>query len=127
MATLVVADGPASGQQFALGSHPLVLLGRDDQCTFQIVDKHVSRRHCQIRFDPNENRHYAIDYRSSKGVVVNGNKITGEHPLADGDVIQIGGTTIVYSAEDSPDAQRVMDQLRKLGEGGEPTIIPDPR
>ena len=73
------------------------------------------------------NRHYAIDYRSSKGVVVNGNKITGEQPLADGDVIQIGGTTIVYSVEDSPDAQRVMDQLRKLGEGGEPTIIPDPR
>ena len=126
MATLVVTEGPASGQQFALESHLLVLIGRDDQCTFQIVDKQVSRRHLQIRFDPNENRHYAIDFASSKGVVVNSNKITGDQPLADGDVIQIGGTTIVYSAKDSPDAQLVMDQLRKHGEGGKPTSIPDP-
>ncbi len=34
MATLVVTEGPASGQQFALEKHRLVLIGRDHQCTF---------------------------------------------------------------------------------------------
>ena len=38
MATWVVTEGPASGQQFALEKHLLVLVERDHQCTFQIVD-----------------------------------------------------------------------------------------
>ena len=123
MATLVVTEAPAIGQQFALEKHLLVLVGRDHQCTFQIVDGQISRRHCQLRYDEGENRHYAIDFESSNGVRVNGNKITAPQPLEDGDVIHIGGTLIVYSVQDSPDAQRVTEILRKHGEGRHTTQL----
>lgn len=123
MATLAVTEGPASGQQFALEKHLLVLVGRDHQCTFQIVDTQISRRHFQLRYDEGEGRHYAIDFESSNGVSVNGNKIAPPQPLEDGDVIRISGTLIVYSVEDSPDAQRVTEILRKHGEGRHETQL----
>lgn len=113
MATLVVTEGPASGQQFALEKHLLVLIGRDNQCTFQIFDTKISRRHCQLRYDKGEDRHYAIDFESSNGVSVNGKKIAAPQPLEDGDVIRIGGTLMVYSVQDSPDAQRITEVLRR--------------
>ena len=123
MATLVVTEGPASGQQFALENHLLVLVGRDHTCTFQILDTQMSRRHFQLRYDENEDRHYAIDFESSNGVSVNGAKIAAPQPLEDGDVIRIGGTMMVYSVQDSPDAQRVTEILRKHGEGRHETQL----
>ena len=125
MATLVIVEGPANGQQFALEEHRLVLLGRDAECTFQILDTQISRRHLQIRHDPGENRHYAIDFESSNGVFVNREKIAADKLLDDGDAIQIGETVLVYSVKDSPDAKRVMDILRKHGESPITTQLPD--
>ncbi len=126
MACLVVTEGPAAGQYLALERHPLILVGRDDQCTFQLLDEQVSRRHLQVKLDEERNRHCAIDFDSANGVVVNGQRISGEEPLRDGDAIQIGGTTIVYSAEDFADAQKAMDAWHRKGEWRNKTIVPDP-
>ena len=125
MATLVIVEGPASGQQFALEQHLLVLIGRDAECTFQILDTQISRRHLQIRHEPGENRHYAVDFESSNGVCVNREKITGEKLLDDGDAIEIGETVLIYSVKDSPDAKRVMEVLRKHGESPISTQLHD--
>lgn len=125
MATLVIIGGPAEGGRFALEQHRLVMVGRDEQCSFQIVDSQISRRHLQIRFDEGEKRHYAIDFESHNGVLVGGKKIETDTLLEDGDVIEIGASKIVYSLEDAPDAQRVRDLLRKRGEGRQTTVLPD--
>ncbi len=123
MATLLILEGPAKRQQFALEQHRLVLIGRDHDCTFQILDPQVSRRHFQLRCDADENRHVAIDFESSTGVSINGEKISDPQPLKDGDTIRLGGTIVVYSTQDSPDAQRVTDILRKHGEGRRETQL----
>ena len=52
----------------------------------------------------------------ANGVLVNGNRISGDTPLADGDLIRIGNTAIVYSVTDDPDAQTLTQLLRRHGE-----------
>lgn len=126
MACLVVTQGPVAGKFLALERHPLVLVGRDDQCTFQLLDEQVSRRHLQVKLDEERDRHFAIDFGSANGVKVNGKRISGETILCDGDAIVIGGTTIVYSAEDYADAQKAMDAWHRKGEWRNKTIVPDP-
>ncbi|MHC4990564.1 MAG: FHA domain-containing protein [Planctomycetota bacterium] len=123
MACLVVTEGPASGQRFALQDHRLIMIGREDQCTFQILDQHMSRRHLQIRWDSVDDRHIAIDFESANGVFVNGHRIKGETGLYDGDAIKLGSTTIIYSLQDDPDAQTMSQLLRRKGEWRRGTAV----
>jgi pSer/pThr/pTyr-binding forkhead associated (FHA) protein len=71
----------------------------------------------QIKFDRAENRHLAIDFNSKNGVFVNEKKIVGETPLNDRDVITIGDTAMVYSTDNSPLAQHVLDTFKRYGQG----------
>jgi len=113
MAMLVVVDGPAEGQKFALESHRLVMVGRDHGCTFQVLDPKISRYHLQVKLNVETDNHSAIDFESANGVQVNGKRIESETPLDDGDVIRLGKTSIVYSLQDDPDAQTISQLLRK--------------
>ncbi len=107
MPCLVVIDGPAAGAHFAMADHNVVTLGRDEDCTFQIVDAQVSRHHLQIRRE-NNGQHVAADYRSANGVMINGVKIVVDTPLKDGDELRLGRSRVVYSTIDYPDAQTAM-------------------
>lgn len=117
MAFLYFTQGPATGQQFSLEGHRLVMIGRDASCTIQVVDPQLSRNHLQIEHVIDEGCHYAIDYQSKNGVYVNGQKIDRRAPLGDRDIITIGDTTIVYSKGDSTYAQHVLDAAKKFGQG----------
>src|SRR3972149_10137097 len=117
MATLFVVKGPATGERFSLEGHQLVMIGRDAGCTIQIVDPQLSRCHLQIKYAKEENRHDAIDFQSKNGVFVNDKKIENPTPLRDHDVITIGDTTLVYSMDDAPLAQHVLDSLKRYGQG----------
>ena len=113
MAILIIVEGPAKGQKFALEQHELVMIGRDDKCTFQIIDSQISRQHFQVKRNSEANGHLAIDFTSANGVYVNGKRIDAETSLANGDLIQLGNTSIVYSVDDDPDAQTYTQLLRK--------------
>ncbi len=115
MATLVVISGPGEGQKFALEDHRLAMVGRDHSCTFQILDRRISRYHLQIK--SSDTGHAAIDFESSNGVFVNGKKIDGEQGLGNGDIVTIGDTAIMYTETDEPDAQTISQLMRKHGEG----------
>ncbi len=117
MAALIIIDGPAEGQKFALEEHGLVMVGRDHNCTFQILDPQISRLHLQIKRNTKADGHLAIDFKSANGVQVNGKSITEATPLDDGDVMRIGNTSIVYSVEDAPDAQTITQLLRRHYQG----------
>ena len=117
MATITIVEGPGAGQKFLLEQHRLVMLGRDASCTIQIVDPQLSRHHLQIKFDEKAGCHQAIDFNSKNGVFINQKKIAADTPLADRDVIGIGDTVLVYHLDDSYDAKRVHDSLKRFGEG----------
>lgn len=80
--TLVLPDG----HRLPLGDEP-ILIGRLPTCDVPVEDPRVSRRHAEIRPEPEG---YAIvDLGSLNGTTVNGVPVK-EHLLADGDVIGIG-------------------------------------
>lgn len=125
MATMHVTSGPAQGQNFALEQHNLVMIGRDAVCSFQIVDPQLSRCHLKVKFVATEDKHYAMDNDSKNGVWIKGIKIDCETPLNDGDIIEIGDTTIFYSTDDTLDAQRVREGIKRFGAGRDQTITMD--
>jgi len=116
MATIVVTAGPSEGRSFPLDASRLVSVGRDDQCRIQLLDEQVSRRHLQIRFEPDEDRHYAVDMRSANGVFVNGARVTEEMPLDEGDVILVGQSELRYTRDDVTDSDLAIEQYRKRDE-----------
>ena len=67
MATLMVVTGPSAGRSFALAYHTLVMVGRDEACTFQLADDYVSRHYLFVlSLFLDMNRSYqaiACDYR----------------------------------------------------------------
>ena len=117
MAALFVTKGPATGEKFSLEGHQVVMIGRDAASTIQIVDPQLSRCHLQIKYAPAEKRHYAIDFESKNGVFVNGAKLAGPTALNDRDAIAIGDTVLVYSTDNSPTAQHVLDAMKRVGQG----------
>ena len=122
MASLVVIDGPGQGAHFPL-TEPLVSVGRDDTCTFQVLDPLVSRKHLQIRLDAALAKHVAGDYRSAHGVSVNGKKIVLDTRLNDGDRIKIGNTTLVYLEADHADAPGAFAAAKKKDEWKRTTLL----
>ena len=116
MATLIVMTGPCEGKTFPLQSSSLVSVGRDDQCSFQLVDNEVSRRHLQIRFEPDKGIHMAVDMRSANGVFINGARITGDRQLDEGDVIRIGQSEIRYTEDDVTDIDLALEHFKKTDE-----------
>jgi hypothetical protein len=71
-----------------------VVLGRSRESDVQIEDGNASRRHCEIAQE-GATSWSVTDLRSTNGTELNGKRIE-RAPLADGDRITIGGTTIVF-------------------------------
>lgn len=122
MASLVVIDGQGQGARFVL-TEALVSVGRDDACTFQVLDALVSRNHLQIRLDAALGKHVAGDYRSAHGVFVNDKAIVQDTPLNDGDRIRIGHTTLMYLSADHADAPSALAAAKKKGEWKRTTLM----
>ena len=125
MASLLITREGEPAQRFLLSEHKLVSVGRDDQCTLQVLDEEVSRRHLQVRHDLEADRHVAVDARSANGVFINGHRIIKDVPLRDGDCIRIGHTTLVYLTQDDVDAETALAALRKKDEWKRSTRLPE--
>jgi pSer/pThr/pTyr-binding forkhead associated (FHA) protein len=88
----------------------------------QVLDKYVSRKHLQIRFDKEEEQYYALDMNSKNGVFINGRKIDFEVILNDGDIISIGTTNIMFLQQDFPDKESALAHYKKVGERRRSTL-----
>lgn len=97
MACLVILGGVACGRRFDLAERP-VMIGRDQVCAITLADAHVSRRHVQIGYDGQTDRHFALDVGSTNGVAVNGVRLErGALRLLDhGDLINLGPAQLRY-------------------------------
>jgi hypothetical protein len=72
-----------------------VVIGRSREADVQVEDSNVSRRHCEL-VQENAASWSVTDLGSTNGTEVNGNRIERAMPLAHGDRITVGGTTLVF-------------------------------
>ena len=121
MASLLVISGSTAGDYYLLGQNPVVI-GRDEDSPIQIVDEAVSRKHLQISPD-GEQSYLAKDLSSANGTFVNDVPIGKTHPLADGDVLRLGTTELMFSAIDFADGETAFQHYRQHGERDKSTII----
>lgn len=90
--TLIVEDGTGRSYPLHRGSN---VVGRGQTAALRLADTAVSREHLDVYFDG----HSAIvhDLGSTNGTTVNGSPIQ-TWQLADGDVIRLGTSAVVFSA-----------------------------
>lgn len=80
-----------------------VVLGRSHNAGIRIDDPSVSRSHALLSL--REGRAIIRDLGSSNGLFVNGRKVAGQVPVADGDTIGLGSATAVLSIVAPPDLE----------------------
>ena len=122
MASVLIVSGSSEGDFYLLGREP-VSVGRGEGCHIQIVDDSVSRQHLLIHPGSPAGAYIVQDLESANGTLVNERPITEETPLADGDVIGIGQTELMFSSVDFADRETAFQHYRRRGEGAKSTII----
>lgn len=121
MASITIVAGPNEGDYYPVGKRTIVV-GRDEACPIQILDGRASRKHVQIRFDDKAAQHVVIDMKSANGTFINGRSLLTETPLVDGDIITIGESRLVYSAQEYPDKQSALNAWKERGQRAKSTI-----
>lgn len=91
-----------------------LLIGRGDDCSLRIPASEVSRHHCEVVFDEDEDAVTVKDLGSSNGTFVNGRKVS-EEEITPGDTITVGPATFVLRLNGFPkvvDVQAVLTRSR---------------
>jgi hypothetical protein len=87
---VLVVDGPGTRHQLTTGRN---VIGRGTDADIRLPDTGVSRKHVDVVL---ENGVATVeDLGSTNGTLVNGRRVNRQ-PLADGDVIRIGHSVLVY-------------------------------
>ncbi|MEX2560863.1 MAG: ATP-binding protein [Pirellulales bacterium] len=122
MPSLFVFRGNNQGMRFELEAEALSL-GRDVANDIQLHDTEVSRRHAELA--KNGKTYGLKDLDSSNGTFVNGKRV-GQHELANGDEVQVGGTLMLYTClgdESSGDLADKIDIITRPPSGDESRIV----
>jgi two-component system, cell cycle response regulator len=90
----IYPTGQNMGSRYTLADDALVV-GRDDQCTIQIHEHSVSRRHALI--DRAQDGFYVHDLQSTNGTFVNDRPIS-DSLLHDGDYLRVGNCIFRFLA-----------------------------
>lgn len=99
----MIREGDGAGGELPLEGETVI--GREQaSADLALTDPGISRRHAAVR--DHDGRITVEDLGSSNGTFVNGQRISGEVELADGDEIQLGG--IVLSVHGADAATAVM-------------------
>jgi adenylate cyclase len=72
-------------------------LGRHPDSSIQILDKIVSKEHCRILLEGDT--WVLQDLDSLNGTFLNGNRVSGRHPLVHGDELSLGATRARFELE----------------------------
>ena len=115
MASVIVTTGDQEGEFLPLGRRTSVI-GRAENLPLQIRDDLISRKHVRIRFDEPTGDYFAEDMGSHNGVYINNRKITEKTLLADGDMILIGATVLMFTQKDFDDKDSALTHYKKVGE-----------
>jgi hypothetical protein len=102
--TLVLPDG----RRVVLETET-VTLGRLPECELALADAGVSRRHAELRRSP-EGNWVVGDLGSTNGTKVNGQRISGQRALEDGDEITVGSTTLRFETRAPAHPARALER-----------------
>ncbi|KAG0478953.1 hypothetical protein HPP92_013672 [Vanilla planifolia] len=95
---LSIDDGPKKGEIIDCRPGCLIRIGRVVRGnTFAIKDSGISQKHLVVEFNKDVSRWAVTDLGSSNGTSVNGTLISPNSPtpLGDGDIINIGGSSLI--------------------------------
>jgi Protein of unknown function (DUF3662)/FHA domain len=87
---VLVVDGPGTRHELTTGRN---VIGRGTEADIRLPDTGVSRKHVDVVLDGGTA--WVEDLGSTNGTLVNGRRISRQ-ALADGDVIRIGHSVLVY-------------------------------
>ncbi len=104
MAHLELIEGQTDPERIELAGD--TLLGRTKDADLRIFDETASRRHAQISVG--EDRTTLVDLGSANGTRLNGEAVTKEAVLFDGDVIGIGSVRMRYLSAEGADRETVV-------------------
>ena len=108
-ARLTILNGPLAGRELALEeSVDNVLIGSDGSCRFHIPTPGISPIHARIWLDAGGVTVY--DTHSPRGLYINDDRVNGQAPLKNGDVLWLGTPG---------EEEAVMIQVRLPPRGGE--------
>ena len=122
MASIIVTSGEQKGEFLPLGRRTSVI-GRAENLPLQLLDDLVSRKHLRVTFDEAAGRYDAEDMDSSHGVFINHNRISRATPLAEGDEILLGQTTLLFTTEDFDSRESALSHYKKVGERSRQTRL----
>ena len=94
-ATLTVQSGASRGATYNLPAKDMSI-GRDPKGDVVVDDGKVSGSHAKLIY--NGSSWAVLDLGSTNGTYLNGQKITGQQPLVNGDQVRIGDTTLVFGS-----------------------------
>ena len=101
MARIVFSKGQRRLLEYKL-PNGRTLVGRSDACDLVVPGETISRVHCMITAKDGK---WFLQDRSRHGTSLNGQLLTGEAPLLDGDVIDLGGFTLRLSTQEVSNSQ----------------------
>lgn len=102
-----------------------ITIGRQEGNTIRLTERNVSRRHARLL---RQQAHVLIeDLGSYNGIKVNGDRITGQVTVQDGDLIQIGDYDLAIQREEEARAASATVPLEPARASAAPTVrLPDP-
>jgi pSer/pThr/pTyr-binding forkhead associated (FHA) protein len=115
MASIIITTGDQKGEFLPLGRR-ISVIGRAENLPLQIRDDLVSRKHLRIRFEEDTGDYFAEDMGSHNGVYINNRKIAEKTRLAEGDMILIGATFLMFTQKDFDDKDSALMHFKKAGE-----------
>jgi pSer/pThr/pTyr-binding forkhead associated (FHA) protein/uncharacterized RDD family membrane protein YckC len=96
LAKLIINPTSGARKEIPVGDKVLSI-GRDPSNDLVLSDSMVSRRHAIME---RKGEDYVIrDNNSSNGTVVNGDRVSGDQPLRDGDLIAIGSARLLFQMD----------------------------
>ena len=104
----------------------VITIGRSNENEVVITDPYASLHHLQII--QHDDGHFTLsDFGSTNGTYVNGQKIGGEIPLNDMDIVRIGNTTIPWRMYFEEDCIIPQEEMQSQQGGYVQTLTPCPQ
>jgi serine phosphatase RsbU (regulator of sigma subunit) len=127
MAELKIQTADGSRERFPL-SKPRITIGRARSSDVFLPDQWLSRHHAAV--EQKNGAYYLLDLGSKNGTLLNGERVSGDRRLRDGDVITLGEHLLVFSMEDElderpPEGTRVFSAKELSDIKTKPSIDPE--
>lgn len=97
LASLVVRNGVLKGQRFPI-KVPVVNVGRADYNDICLPEESISTTHAKLQ--RREGIWMLVDLESTNGTMVDGERVTGEVPLAPGALVRFGDVQVIFEPTD---------------------------